>query len=353
MRHRTLHPVAWWLWALALAAAASRTTNPVLLGLILAVVAWVVAARKPDAPWSRAFSGLLKLGLVVIAIRVVVEALFGLRLPGHTIVTLPSIDLPSWMAGVTVGGPVTVEALVGAACDGLRLAVILACVGAANSLASPYRLLRSVPAGLYEAAVAVTVALSFTPQVAMAVGRVRDARRLRGRATAGIAGVRAIALPVLEDALERSITLAASMDSRGFGRHVVTPGRQRAATAATLIGLVALALGAYAVLDAGSPSGAGLPALGIGALAVTAGMVASSRGARTHYRPDLWGLPETVTVASGVAALAALIAAGRLHPGALTQQVQPLAWPQVPLVAVAGIALAALPSMVAPEPDRG
>ena len=29
---RTLHPGAWWLWALGLATAASRTTNPLLLG---------------------------------------------------------------------------------------------------------------------------------------------------------------------------------------------------------------------------------------------------------------------------------------------------------------------------------
>ncbi|MDP9443673.1 MAG: ECF transporter S component [Actinomycetota bacterium] len=33
---RTLHPGAWWLWALGLAAAASRTTNPAILLLVLA-----------------------------------------------------------------------------------------------------------------------------------------------------------------------------------------------------------------------------------------------------------------------------------------------------------------------------
>ena len=47
---RWLHPGAWWAWALGLAAAASRTTNPLLLLLIIAVAAFVVSARKPDAP---------------------------------------------------------------------------------------------------------------------------------------------------------------------------------------------------------------------------------------------------------------------------------------------------------------
>ena len=44
---RDLHPGAWWLWALGLAAAASRTTNPLLLALVLAVVAHG-RRRAPD-----------------------------------------------------------------------------------------------------------------------------------------------------------------------------------------------------------------------------------------------------------------------------------------------------------------
>ena len=43
---RHLHPGAWWLWAIGLAAAASRTQNPVPLLLILVVAGLVVAARR-------------------------------------------------------------------------------------------------------------------------------------------------------------------------------------------------------------------------------------------------------------------------------------------------------------------
>src|SRR3712207_8930253 len=49
---RDLHPAAWWVWALGLATAASRTTNPWLLGLIVAVACFTVAARRTDAPWA-------------------------------------------------------------------------------------------------------------------------------------------------------------------------------------------------------------------------------------------------------------------------------------------------------------
>ena len=47
-----LHPAAWWLWAILLAAAAARTTNPLCLGLILAVAGWVVVARRPQSTWA-------------------------------------------------------------------------------------------------------------------------------------------------------------------------------------------------------------------------------------------------------------------------------------------------------------
>ena len=147
---RHLHAGAWWLWALGLAAAASRTSNPLLLLLIVAVAGLVVAARRTPAPWARSYGAFLKLGLVVIAIRVLFQAVFGASVGGsRVLVTLPEIPLPEWAAGVRVGGPVTLEALVLALYDGLRLATILACVGAANALADPRRLLRSVPAALY------------------------------------------------------------------------------------------------------------------------------------------------------------------------------------------------------------
>ncbi|HEU5266365.1 MAG TPA: hypothetical protein VFU35_06675, partial [Jatrophihabitans sp.] len=52
---RALHPIAWWVWALGLVVAVTRTTNPLLLILVLAVLAFVVAQRRGDAPWARAF----------------------------------------------------------------------------------------------------------------------------------------------------------------------------------------------------------------------------------------------------------------------------------------------------------
>ena len=211
---RWLHPGAWWLWALGLAAAASRTTNPLLLGLVLAVAAYVVAARRPDAPWARSFAVYLGLGAVVVVLRVVFGVLFGAPMGSTVLLTLPEVALPEWLAGVRIGGDITLESLLFSFSEGLRLAVVLACVGAANSLASPSRLLKSVPAALYEVGVAVVVALTFAPQLVADVARVRTTRRLRGRPDRGVRGVAGAVMPVLEGALERSVDLAAAMDTR-------------------------------------------------------------------------------------------------------------------------------------------
>ena len=183
---RLLHPGAWWLWALGLAVAASRTTNPLLLCLIIAVAGYVVSARRPAAPWGRSFTVFLKIGLVIIAIRLIFQMIVAAPIGTTVLFTLPGVTLPEALAGVRLGGAVTAESLLAGLYDGLRLAAILACVGAANSLASPARLLKAVPPALYEVGLSVVVALTFAPQLVADLDRIRSARRLRGRPVGGL-----------------------------------------------------------------------------------------------------------------------------------------------------------------------
>jgi energy-coupling factor transport system permease protein len=194
---RWLHAGAWWGWALCLAAAASRTTNPLLLCLLIGAAAVVVHERRPDAPWARSFAFFIRLGIIVIVVRVAVQILFGAAIGTTTLIDLPGLALPTWAAGVRIGGEITLESILMAFYDGLRLATILICVGAANSLASPTRLLKSVPAALYELGVSVVVAMTFTPQLVEDVDRLQTTRRLRGRTTTGPRAIAGAAVPVL------------------------------------------------------------------------------------------------------------------------------------------------------------
>ncbi|OSC72723.1 cobalt ABC transporter permease, partial [Streptomyces sp. BF-3] len=272
---RTLHPVAWWIWALALATAVSRTNNPLLLFLVLAVLGYVITVRRTEAPWARGFKYYLYLALTVVAIRVVFRAVFatGMTPDDHYLFSLPHIPTPDWYAGIQLGGPVSLEALLSAATDGLRLACMLCCIGAANTLANPKRALRVLPGALYELGVAVTVSISVAPQLVQSVQRVARARRLRAGRNKGLKALRGIVVPVLEDALERSLRLAAAMDSRGYGRAGSATRRSRRLTGALmLLGMCGLCAGAYGLLDASAPKLLGLPALAAGSVLCLAGL---------------------------------------------------------------------------------
>ncbi len=347
---RALHPLAWWAWAIGLATAVSRTTNPLLLVAVLAVLGVVVAGRRSDAPWARSFHYYLLLALVVVAIRVAFRVVFGGGAEGpgaHVLVTLPRIPLPSWAAGIRLGGPVTLEGALAALYGGLRLGTLLCCVGAANALANPKRALRLLPGALYELGAAVTVALSVAPQLVESVQRVRRARRLRGAVATGRRGiVRTVAVPVLEDALERSLHLAAAMDARGYGRTGAATRRSRRATGVLLVGgMGGLCLGAYGLLGGSSPAVLGLPMLVGGSALCVAGLaVGGRRVRRTRYRPDPWRAPEWAVVGCGVvpAAVLAVSTAG------LNPSTAPLVWPSLPLWPALAVVAAAVAVLVAP-----
>jgi energy-coupling factor transport system permease protein len=300
---RDLHPVAWWVWAIGLCVAASLTTNPLVLLLLVGVAALVVALRRSDQPWGQSFRLYVWLGVVIVVVRVVFRLIFGGQLGDRMLLDLPGIPLPHWVAGITLLGPVYAETLLAALYDGLRLATIVICIGAANSLANPKRLLRSVPPALYEIGTALVVAVTVLPQFAESARRVRAAQRLRAGETGRVVGLRRFLVPVLEDALDHSLALAAGMDTRGYGRSgALTRGRRRTTGALMLLGLCGVCVGTYAVLDSTAPRYLALPMLAVGVLAAGAGMFSAGRRVqRTRYRPDPWRWPELAVMASGVA----------------------------------------------------
>jgi energy-coupling factor transport system permease protein len=351
---RPLHPGAWWLWALGMAAAASRTTNPILLGLILVVVAQVVAARRGEAPWARGFKTYLLIGLLVIVLRVGYRMLLGSQFGTHVMFTLPEVPLPDAVKGIRIGGPVSLEGVLAAVYDGLRLGCLLVCVGAANVLADPKRLLKAVPAALHEMGVAVTVALTVAPQLVESGQRVRRARRLRGETGRRFRLLRTVVLPVLTDALDRSLLLAAAMDVRGYGRTDAVESSQRVRTGALVLGgLVGVCCGTYGLLDGSTPRALGLPMLLLGVALAWVGLVASgNRVSRTRYRPDPWLGPEWAVAAVGVVVAGVVLAASSIDPADLNPSLQPLTWPDLPIVPALAICLGVLPAWLAPPVQR-
>jgi energy-coupling factor transport system permease protein len=344
------------VWAIGLAAAISQTDNPLLLALGLAVIGYVVAVRRTDAPWARALKYYLILGFSVVVIRVLFRSIFGgaIGTDDHVLFRLPQIPLPHWAANVQLGGPVSLETTVSAAADGMRLGVLLCCIGAANALANPRRALRVLPGALYELGVAVIVCMSVAPQLVESGLRVRRARRLRAGQGRGLRGLRSIAIPVVEDAFDRSLRLAAAMDSRGYGRTASTAGANRRLTTALLLaGMAGLTGGVYGMLDSTTPRLLGMPTLIAGAALCCAGLgVGGRRLATTRYRPDPWQLPEWIVAGSGLFAAVVLIGSASDNVAALTPSFSPLHWPALPLLPTIAILVAAIAGIAAPPPPR-
>lgn len=347
---RELHPGAWWLWALGLATAATATTNPWLLLVLVCVAALTVALRRTAHPWATSFRLYVVFALVIVALRLVFRIVLGGGIGTHVLLDLPVVPLPEGTAGLRLLGPVTRESLLVGLYDGLRLGTLVICVGAANSLANPKRLLRSMPPALYEIGTSVVVAVALLPQLADSVRRVRAARRLRGLPGGRFRRLRGIVVPVMEDALERSIALAAGMDARGYGRSGnLTRGRRTTTGAFMLTGLVGICVGVYAVLDQTAPRVMLVAGLLLGLLLAGAGFWSAGRNVqRTRYRPQRWELEDVLVAASGLSTAVLTLGWLRAYPALLNPPVDaaPLLTPTAILVMLTGLVAA----FVAPPP---
>ena len=349
---RTVHPWAWWAWAICAAVTVSLTTNPWLIGLVCAAVLVTVLRRRSDEPWARSLGVYLSMAGFVLVMRVFFATFFSATSSGTLLWDLPQLSLPSWAAGLRIGGRVYLEPVLMACFDAMRLAAMLLCVGAANTLANPRRALRSVPAALYEISVAVVIALTVAPQMIESLARVRRAQRLRAGAVTGVGGLARLVIPVLEDSVERAMGLARSMESRGFGR-TRAGGGSAWGILLGLLGSVCLGIGAFLMLGGSWPSPVWVVLLAAGALALGAALrLAGRRLQVTHYRPDDWSRPEWVVLASGVVAVAAAVAAGRLAPGALDVTMPPLALPALHPLFLFIVASLAAPAVLTPPPPR-
>ena len=217
MKKLSLHPLTWWIWAIGLAIAVIRFDSTIFTLCCVGVVSVVVFFNRDDAPWGNSFNWTLKLAAWILFIRTVIGVVIGVPIPGTTLFTVPILPLPSWMPGIRIGGAVTLERLSSALGEGITICAIIVIFGAATSLTSPHKLLRVLPIYIYEFGVSVVIATSVLPQLVSSVARIRQAQRLRGQTVKGFKSWKRVAIPLLEEALAKSLDLAASMDSRGYG----------------------------------------------------------------------------------------------------------------------------------------
>jgi energy-coupling factor transport system permease protein len=235
---------------LAFAISASLTVNPLTLFALGALSMLFVLVFRDQSPWSRSVVFYIRLAAIVIAIRLLFRIIFNLESdPANPLLVLPEVNLGLGNSfTMHLFGAISAESLQAALTDGLRLAAIILAIGMANSLANPMKLLKSTPGALYEIATAISIAINLAPQLIASLNRVRRARGLRGQSK-GIKALPGLVIPVLEDTIDQSMTLAASMSARGFGRKGTQSKARLTLTRFTgLVGLVLIAVGAFLLI---------------------------------------------------------------------------------------------------------
>jgi energy-coupling factor transporter transmembrane protein EcfT len=212
---KPFHPLTFWALFSCLAVGVVAADSATLALLAVGGAALIVKFYKQDGPWSASFRWSLIAGLVLISIRALTGILIGVPRIGEVLFTLPRINLPSWLPGIRIGGPVTWERLSSSLHEGLMIATVIALFGAANSVTSPHKLLRVLPSRIYQVGVTLTIATSVFPQLISSIARIRQAQFLRSGSKPRISR---IAIPLLEESLARAVLLAEAMEARGFGQ---------------------------------------------------------------------------------------------------------------------------------------
>ena len=212
---KPFHPLTFWALFSCLAIGVVTADSASLSLVAVGGAAIIVKLYKQDGPWSASFHWSLLAGAILIAIRAVTGILIGVPRIGEVLFTLPRINLPSWLPGIRIGGPVTWERLSSSLHEGLIIATVIALFGAANSVTSPHKLLRVLPSRIYQLGVTLTIATSVFPQLITSIARIRQAQFLRSGTKPRIPS---IAIPLLEESLARAVLLAEAMEARGFGQ---------------------------------------------------------------------------------------------------------------------------------------
>ncbi len=224
-----MHPSAWMAWVLLVMVVALATTNPLYLAVILLAVLLVAALAPRTATGVASFRALLVFGVVMFAVSVTVATING-NYGDHILFTVPGPDVPDWLGGLRLGGPVSAEGLAAAAIRGMAILAVLLAFGVFNGAVSPHRVLRSTPAALFHASLVVTVGLTLLPSSIEDVRRIREMRALRG-ARGGLRDLPALVVPAVVGGLERSMRLAEAMEARGYASSEPPPLSARLAAA--------------------------------------------------------------------------------------------------------------------------
>lgn len=232
------HQIHWWVWTLlmALAVSASQHIGTVILLILLVLL----AIKRVAVRQQHSFNLLIGLIGFLLLMRVSFQLFFGVPVGHQVIFTLPEIEL--FTSGLRIGGIFTLESLQTALSEALTLGGIIIALLASSMMIPVSSLLRRMPSGFSNISLILSIALSFLPHLMKDVKRNMRANRWRGHSQRKLSVLALNLMVIVENALEKSIRLSASMWRRGLGSDHRLSTFDSLRTFGTLLFLVSVAL---------------------------------------------------------------------------------------------------------------
>ncbi len=317
---------AWLVWMIVAAGLATVSRNPLYL-LIVLLVSRIVTQRGAQVTNALNFA-FWRFGLMVMLFSALFNVLF-VHLGDSVLLRLPA----SWPL---VGGAITLEALVGGLVNGLAILALLSVFITVNACVPTRDMIRLTPRAFNSLGVVLLVALTYVPETARHLARIREAQAIRGHRLSGIRDWQPILIPLLVGGLERAMTLAEVMVARGYGSPS-QQGHHPARQGALIVGLLLALSGWGMALWIGWP---GWLLLALSLLILSALIWQAGRQVKhTTYRPRKWGIDDGMFVIASLVPLAVSSAyALQTGLGAMAFQPYPrLSWP--PFQPVIGLSL--------------
>ncbi len=227
----TMHSTAWMAWVTMVMVVALTTTNPLYLVLVLLSIVLVAVVAPKNGVGTASLRAMALFGIIMVALSVFVATING-NYGDHIMFTMPGPQIPSWLGGLKLGGPVTAEAFIGSLVRSLAAFCVFMGFAVYSASVSVQRVVRATPAALFHLGLIVTIGLTLLPASIEDLRRIREMQALRGTPPR-LRALPGLVVPAIIGGLERAMRLAEAMEARG-----VASADARPSTSSRLLSLL-------------------------------------------------------------------------------------------------------------------
>ncbi len=293
---------AWCGWLLAGLVALSTTRNPTYLIIIFLSVTVVSTVLVRNSAARRGFFSPLHF-LVFISLTASIFNALTSHYGNTVLLTIPG-QIP------LLSGPVTLEALVYGASNGLVLSGLFVVFMVLNQALPVRALIRLIPRAFSSLAVVISIAVTFIPATRRQFELIREAQAVRGHQTHGLRDALPLFMPLLIGGLERAFRLAEAMTARGFSGQSKTMDHSFRDRFMMLAGLLLVLTGWLFKLVTGKWAFSLVLIIAGILIILIVFILISSRSGHTIYQTESWSIRDGIVLAGAAFVLVVFLAPG-------------------------------------------